>query len=114
MAHTGAAGHGAASAQRSPPSLQTLSKSSSRRFPVTVSVFRSCAAGSAPTVAHRPGNAKEVLTGHYRHTHPETPGILPFTRAPHHTYRTVLIRLSETVRSGQPCSDIRKRIQHAR
>ena len=49
-----------------------MSKSSSRRFPVTVShlpVMR-CQICHR-TVAYRPGKASEVLTEHYHRAHPE-------------------------------------------
>ena len=49
-----------------------MSKSSSRRFPVTVTKLpvtrcRIC----RRTVAYRPGKVSEVLTEHYRRAHPE-------------------------------------------
>jgi hypothetical protein len=50
-----------------------MSKSSSRRFPVTVSqlpVIR-CQI-CRRTVAHQPGKASEVLTEHYRRAHPKS------------------------------------------
>jgi len=53
-----------------------MSKSSSRRFPVTVSrlpVMR-CQICHR-TVAYPPGKASKVLTEHYRRAHPETLGI---------------------------------------
>ena len=50
-----------------------MSKSSSRRFPVTgtqlpVTRRQIC----HRTVAYRPGKASDVLTEHYRRAHPET------------------------------------------
>ena len=56
----------------------TMSKSSSRRFPVTVTqlpVVR-CEVCQR-TVAHRPGQASQVLTEHYRREHPEELGLAP-------------------------------------
>ena len=50
-----------------------MSKSPSRRFPVTVtqlSVTR-CQI-CRRTIAYRPGTLTEVLTEHYRRAHPET------------------------------------------
>jgi hypothetical protein len=55
-----------------------MSKSISRRFPVTVSqlpVMR-CQI-CRRTVAHLPGKASEVLTKHYRRAHPEALGLPP-------------------------------------
>jgi hypothetical protein len=53
-----------------------MSKSSSRRFPVTVAYLpvarcRIC----DRTVAYRPGKISEVLTEHYRRAHPEALGL---------------------------------------
>ena len=59
-------------------SWKVMSKSSSRRFPVTVSqlpVMR-CQICHR-TVAYQPGKASEVLTEHYRRTHPEMLGRTP-------------------------------------
>ena len=53
-----------------------MSKSSSRRFPVTVTqlpVIR-CQICER-TVAYQPGKISEVLTEHYRRAHPETLGL---------------------------------------
>ena len=53
-----------------------MSKSPSRRFPVTVTqlpVTRCQICHHA--VAYRPGTLTEVLTGHYRRAHPETLGV---------------------------------------
>ena len=55
-----------------------MSKSPSRRFPVTVTqlpVIR-CEI-CCPTVAYRPGRLSEVLTEHYRRAHPEVFGVPP-------------------------------------
>jgi hypothetical protein len=52
--------------------LDAMSNQSARRFPVTVSqlpVIR-CEICKR-TVAHRPGEASQVLTEHYRREHPE-------------------------------------------
>jgi hypothetical protein len=59
-----------------PGTLQVMSKSSSRRFPVTITHLpvtrcQIC----ARTVAYRPGKISEVLTEHYRRVHPETLGL---------------------------------------
>ena len=53
-----------------------MSKSSSRRFPVTVTHLpvtrcRIC----ERTVAYRPGTLTETLTGHYRREHPDALGL---------------------------------------
>ena len=49
-----------------------MSKSRSRRFPVTVTQLpvTRCQICHG-TVAYRPGTLTEVLTEHYRRTHPE-------------------------------------------
>jgi hypothetical protein len=49
-----------------------MSKSSSRRFPVTVThlPLTRCQICDR-TVAYRPGKISEVLTEHYRRVHPE-------------------------------------------
>ena len=49
-----------------------MSNSRSRRFPVTVTPLpvTRCQIFHR-TVAYRPGNLSEVLTGHYRRAHPE-------------------------------------------
>src|ERR1039457_2909578 len=49
-----------------------MSKSPSRRFPVTVTRLPVTRCQLChQTVAYRPGNLSEVLTGHYRRAHPE-------------------------------------------
>ena len=49
-----------------------MSKSSSRRFPVTVTQLPLTRCQICHrTVAYRPGTLTEVLTGHYRRAHPE-------------------------------------------
>jgi len=49
-----------------------MSKSSSRRFPVTVTQLPVTRCQICHrTVAYRPGNITEVLTEHYRRAHPE-------------------------------------------
>ena len=53
-----------------------MSNPSSRRFPVTVTYLpvtrrRIC----HRTVARRPGNLSEALTGHCRRAHPQAPGL---------------------------------------
>ena len=49
-----------------------MSKSPSRRFPVTVTRLPVTRCQICRrTVAYRPGNLAEVLTGHYRRAHPE-------------------------------------------
>jgi len=52
--------------------LEVMSKSGSRRFPVTVTHLRvtRCQICRRP-VAYRPGSLSEVLTGHYRRAHPD-------------------------------------------
>jgi hypothetical protein len=55
-----------------------MSKSDSRRFPVTVTylpVNRCQICGR--TVAYRPGSLSEVLTEHYRRAHPQALGLAP-------------------------------------
>lgn len=53
-----------------------MSKSSSRRFPVTVTQLPVTRCQICHrTVAYRPGKVSEVLTDHYRRAHPETLGI---------------------------------------
>jgi hypothetical protein len=50
-----------------------MSKSPSRRFPVTVTQLPVTRCQICQrTVAYRPGNLSEVLTEHYRRAHPET------------------------------------------
>jgi hypothetical protein len=64
-----------------------MSKSPSRRFPVTAThlpVTR-CQIWQR-TVAYRPGSLTEVLTGHYRRDHPEAIGLAsrePAAETPH-------------------------------
>jgi hypothetical protein len=56
--------------------MEAMSKSNSRRFPVTVTrlpVTR-CQICRC-TVAYRPGSLSEVLTEHYRRAHPEALGL---------------------------------------
>ena len=49
-----------------------MSKSPSRRFPVTVTQLPvTCCQICHRTVAYRPGNLTEILTEHYRRAHPE-------------------------------------------
>jgi hypothetical protein len=58
--------------------IVVMSKTNSRRFPVTVTqlpVMR-CQVCKR-TVAYRPGKASEVLTEHYRRVHPERLGLSP-------------------------------------
>ena len=53
-------------------SWKVMSKSSSRRFPVTVTQLPVTRCQLCHrTVAYRPGNLSEVLTEHYRQAHPE-------------------------------------------
>jgi hypothetical protein len=53
-----------------------MSKSSSRRFPVTVTQLPVTRCEICRrTVAYRPGSLSEVLTEHYRRAHPEAIGI---------------------------------------
>jgi hypothetical protein len=48
-----------------------MSKSPSRRFPVTVTQLPVTRCQICHrTIAYRPGNLTEVLTGHYRRGHP--------------------------------------------
>ena len=57
-------------------SLRHMSKSPSRRFPVTVTQFPVTRCEICQrTVAYRPGSLSEVLTEHYRQAHPEALGI---------------------------------------
>jgi hypothetical protein len=53
-----------------------MSKSPSRRFPVTVTqlLVTRCEICHR-TVAYRPGSPSEVLTEHYRRAHPEALGL---------------------------------------
>ena len=53
-----------------------MSNSRSRRFPVTVTQLPVTRCQICHrTVAYRPGNLSEVLTGHYRRAHPEAFGL---------------------------------------
>jgi hypothetical protein len=53
-----------------------MSKSSSRRFPVTVTHLPVTRCQICDrTVAYRPGKVSEVLTEHYRRAHPEALGL---------------------------------------
>ena len=57
-------------------SSDVMSNSSSRRFPVTVTHLPVTRCQLCHrTVAYRPGKLSEVLTGHYRRTHPEALGL---------------------------------------
>jgi hypothetical protein len=57
-------------------SSDVMSNSSSRRIPVTVTHLPVTRCQICHrTVAYRPGNLSEVLTEHYRRTHPEALGI---------------------------------------
>jgi len=57
-------------------SWKMMSKSSSRRFPVTVTHLPVTRCQICHrTVAYRPGHFSEVLTEHYRRTHPEALGL---------------------------------------
>jgi hypothetical protein len=64
-----------------------MSKSSARRFPVTVTqlpVTRCQICQRA--VVYRPGTLTEVLTGHYRRAYPGAPGLAsrePVAETPH-------------------------------
>jgi len=53
-----------------------VSKSSSRRFPVTVTHLPVTRCQIChQTVAYRSGSLSEFLTGHYRRAHPEALGL---------------------------------------
>jgi hypothetical protein len=55
--------------------MEVMSKSNSRRFPVTVTHLPATRCQICDrTVAYRPGKISEVLTEHYRRAHPETLG----------------------------------------
>ena len=55
-----------------------MSKSPSRRFPVTVTRLPVTRCQICDrTVAYRPGTLTEVLTGHYRRAHPELLELAP-------------------------------------
>jgi len=56
--------------------IGAMSKSSSRRFPVTVTQLPVTRCQICRrTVAYRPGSLAETLTEHYRRAHPETLGL---------------------------------------
>jgi hypothetical protein len=56
--------------------MEEMSKSSSRRFPVTVTQLPVTRCQICRrTVAYRPGSLAETLTEHYRRAHPETLGL---------------------------------------
>ena len=56
--------------------LEAMSKSSSRRFPVTVTHLPVTRCQICRrTVAYRPGSLNEILTEHYRRAHPGEPGL---------------------------------------
>jgi hypothetical protein len=56
--------------------MEVMSKSTSRRFPVTVTRLPVARCQICDrTVAYRPGKISEVLTEHYRRAHPETLGL---------------------------------------
>jgi hypothetical protein len=53
-----------------------MSKSPSRRFPVTVTQLPVTRCQICHrTVAYRPGSLSEILTKHYRRAHPEALGV---------------------------------------
>ena len=55
--------------------IEAMSKSSSRRFPVTVTQLPVTRCQICRrTVAYRPGSLTQVLTEHYRRVHPEALG----------------------------------------
>jgi hypothetical protein len=56
--------------------MEAMSKSSSRRFPVTVTQLPLTRCQICRrTVAYRPGSLSQALTEHYRRTHPEALGL---------------------------------------
>jgi hypothetical protein len=56
--------------------MEAMSKSNSRRFPVTVTHLPVTRCQICRrTVAYRPGSLSEVLTEHYRRVHPEALGL---------------------------------------
>jgi len=56
--------------------MEAMSKSPSRRFPVTVTQLPVTRCQICHrTVAYRPGTVTEVLTEHYRRAHPEMLGV---------------------------------------
>ena len=58
------------------PLVTAMSKSPSRRFPVTVSQLPVTRREICHrTVAYRPGRLGEILTEHYRRAHPEVLGV---------------------------------------
>jgi len=61
---------------REPGIIEVMSKSSSRRFPVTVTHLPVTRCQICDrTVAYRPGKISEVLTEHYRRAHRESLGL---------------------------------------
>ncbi len=57
-------------------SWEVMSKSTSRRFPVTITQLPLARCQICHrTIAHQPGKASEVLTEHYRRIHPEQLGL---------------------------------------
>ena len=57
-------------------SWRQMSKSASRRFPVTVTRLPVTRCQICHrTVAYRPGSLSEALTGHYRRAHPQALGL---------------------------------------
>ena len=58
--------------------MEAMSKSGSRRFPVTVTYLPVTRCQICHrTVAYRSGSLGEVLTEHYRRAHPESLGLPP-------------------------------------
>ena len=56
--------------------MEAMSKSSSRRFPVTVTHLPVTRCQICRrTIAYRPGSLNEVLTEHYRRAHPGALGL---------------------------------------
>ncbi len=56
--------------------MKVMSKSPSRRFPVTVTQLPVARCQICRrTVAYRPGTLSEALTHHYRRAHPEALGL---------------------------------------
>jgi hypothetical protein len=56
--------------------MEVMSKSTSHRFPVTVTRLPVARCQICDrTVAYRPGKISEVLTEHYRRAHPEALGL---------------------------------------
>lgn len=89
-----------------------MSKSPSRRFPVTVTQLPVTRCQICHrTVAYRPGTLTEVLTGHYRRAHPEA---LEFASPQPVTETAVLpLQLSSPMPAdpGQPYSWISPEIE---